>query len=277
MAEVIAKLRRHPILTSVVGLLIASAGSGINADVGGVLSLGWFALVIVFVVDWRRGRTTSPNRAVIAAPVSQFARSFAPTPNDEVEIDAPAMRVPIPPKLRFDVLTRDNYTCRYCGAKGPQAGGTATLEIDHRVPVAHGGTNDPVNLVTACAECNRGKGATRIDGAVDPGQTMREHQWETCHVTIRMEGDQRRQSITVSATRYGAGKSYFVIKPKTFTFQVSLPPGGFHKIASLEAYVLLLKDKDRWQFQNFVDQVDAKLQHDGWQQTSKREWRRIVS
>jgi hypothetical protein len=276
MAEVIAKLRRHPIVASAVGLLAVGMGSTANAGVGGVLTLGWFALVAFFVLDWSGGRTTPSNRAIIAAPTSQFLRPSRATRNNDVEIDVPVARVPIPPKLRFDVLTRDNYTCQYCGAKGPQAGGAATLEIDHRVPVAHGGTNDPVNLVTSCAECNRGKGATRIDGAVDPGRTMREHQWETCQVTIRMEGDERRQAITVSATRYGAGKSYFVIKPQAFTFQISLPPGGFHKLASLEAYVLMLKDKDRWKFQNFVDQVEAKLRNDGWQQTSKREWRRVV-
>ena len=33
------------------------------------------------------------------------------------------------------------------------------LEIDHVHPVAEGGTNDMDNLVTACWDCNRGKGA----------------------------------------------------------------------------------------------------------------------
>jgi hypothetical protein len=37
------------------------------------------------------------------------------------------------------------------------------LHVDHVTPVALGGTDDPTNLVTACAECNGGKAATPID------------------------------------------------------------------------------------------------------------------
>lgn len=54
---------------------------------------------------------------------------------------------------RFYVLRRDNHTCQYCGAKAPDA----QLQIDHMVPVALGGGNDPSNLITACARCNLGK------------------------------------------------------------------------------------------------------------------------
>ena len=32
------------------------------------------------------------------------------------------------------------------------------LHIDHRYPKSKGGSNTPDNLVTACAECNYGKG-----------------------------------------------------------------------------------------------------------------------
>lgn len=56
-------------------------------------------------------------------------------------------------RTRFLVLDRDDYTCRYCGAKPPDV----TLHVDHIVPRAHGGTDDPSNLVTACAPCNLGK------------------------------------------------------------------------------------------------------------------------
>jgi len=56
-------------------------------------------------------------------------------------------------RLRFEVLRRDDHTCRYCGAKAP---GVA-LTVDHVIPTALGGTDDPTNLVTACAPCNGGK------------------------------------------------------------------------------------------------------------------------
>lgn len=60
-------------------------------------------------------------------------------------------------KIRFEVFKRDEFTCRYCG-KGTTAG--AVLEVDHVIPVVEGGPNITENLVTACFDCNRGKGKT---------------------------------------------------------------------------------------------------------------------
>jgi hypothetical protein len=61
-------------------------------------------------------------------------------------------------RLRFEVLERDKFSCRYCGTDGRHG----PLRIDHVVPLALGGTNDWENLVTCCHACNAGKGATRI-------------------------------------------------------------------------------------------------------------------
>ena len=57
--------------------------------------------------------------------------------------------------MRFEVFKRDAFTCQYCGAHPPDC----VLEVDHIEPVSNGGTNDQDNLVTACFDCNRGKGA----------------------------------------------------------------------------------------------------------------------
>lgn len=62
-------------------------------------------------------------------------------------------RQPIPRKLRHQVFQRDGYRCRECGASKDET----SLEIDHIVPVAKGGTNDIDNLQTLCRECNRMK------------------------------------------------------------------------------------------------------------------------
>jgi len=59
-------------------------------------------------------------------------------------------------RLRYEILRRDNHACRYCGATAP---GVA-LTVDHVVPVALGGSDDPDNLVAACVACNSGKSAT---------------------------------------------------------------------------------------------------------------------
>lgn len=62
-------------------------------------------------------------------------------------------RKAISKKIRFEVFKRDSFTCQYCGKMAPDV----ILEIDHIKPVAQGGKNDILNLVTACFDCNRGK------------------------------------------------------------------------------------------------------------------------
>jgi hypothetical protein len=59
--------------------------------------------------------------------------------------------------LREFIFDRDHYTCQYCGAtEGP-------LHLDHVIPIARGGTNDPNNLTTACETCNTSKGSKLPD------------------------------------------------------------------------------------------------------------------
>ena len=62
--------------------------------------------------------------------------------------------------LRFAVLQRDGFTCQYCGASAPGV----TLEVDHMVPRSCGGKDEFENLIAACFDCNRGKGALRCWG-----------------------------------------------------------------------------------------------------------------
>ena len=64
-------------------------------------------------------------------------------------------------RLRFEVLKRDNHTCRYCGRSAPEV----KLTVDHVTPVALGGADQPANLVTACADCNSGKSSVPADAA----------------------------------------------------------------------------------------------------------------
>ncbi len=62
-------------------------------------------------------------------------------------------RQPIPKSIRFEVFKRDKFTCQYCGRKAPDI----VLQIDHMTPVSKGGTNDLLNLITSCIDCNLGK------------------------------------------------------------------------------------------------------------------------
>lgn len=55
-------------------------------------------------------------------------------------------------KMRYRILSRDDFTCRYCKKKSP------TMQVDHVIPVTRGGGHDESNLVAACRSCNIKKG-----------------------------------------------------------------------------------------------------------------------
>lgn len=61
--------------------------------------------------------------------------------------------------IRFEIFKRDKFTCQYCGKKAPDV----VLNIDHINPVAKGGTNELMNLITSCFDCNNGKRDKKLD------------------------------------------------------------------------------------------------------------------
>lgn len=68
-------------------------------------------------------------------------------------------RKSISKKTRFEVFKRDSFKCQYCGKSAPEV----VLEVDHIKPVAEGGKTTMLNLITACRDCNRGKGKRKLD------------------------------------------------------------------------------------------------------------------
>lgn len=64
-------------------------------------------------------------------------------------------RKPISKSVRFAVLARDQFKCRYCGTDAS----SARLVIDHIIPVKVGGSSEFDNLISACEPCNQGKSA----------------------------------------------------------------------------------------------------------------------
>lgn len=59
---------------------------------------------------------------------------------------------------RFEIFKRDYFTCQYCGQRPPNV----VLEVDHIEPRSKGGSNDDINLITSCFDCNRGKKDTLL-------------------------------------------------------------------------------------------------------------------
>ncbi len=62
-------------------------------------------------------------------------------------------------KTRFEVFKRDKFQCQYCGNTAPEV----VLNVDHIDPVANGGTNEIINLITSCFDCNQGKKARLLN------------------------------------------------------------------------------------------------------------------
>lgn len=57
-------------------------------------------------------------------------------------------------RLRDQVLERDQHLCQPCKAQGIL---TQATMVDHIVPQAEGGTDDPKNLQAICADCHQAK------------------------------------------------------------------------------------------------------------------------
>lgn len=88
-------------------------------------------------------------------------------------------RKSISKKIRFEVFKRDSFTCQYCGKKAPDV----VLEIDHIEPVSKGGTNELMNLVTSCFDCNRGKS----DRALDDNSVLNKQREQLEEINERMQ------------------------------------------------------------------------------------------
>ena len=65
----------------------------------------------------------------------------------------PSRRRRISEKRRKAVFARDDCKCVYCGSENWNV-----LEIDHKLPLALGGTDEISNLQVACQDCNSRKG-----------------------------------------------------------------------------------------------------------------------
>jgi hypothetical protein len=71
-----------------------------------------------------------------------------------------AEREKLTSRVRFEILQRDDFTCRACG-RNPRKH-NVSLHVDHIVPISRGGKTEPKNLQTLCAECNLSKGTKEV-------------------------------------------------------------------------------------------------------------------
>lgn len=98
-------------------------------------------------------------------------------------------------RLRYEILRRDNHQCRYCGSTAPDA----PLVVDHVIPVALGGLDDPSNLVTACRDCNAGKSASSPDAPIVADVSARALRWAEA---MRIAAEERAAAYAVRVSNH---------------------------------------------------------------------------
>lgn len=102
-------------------------------------------------------------------------------------------RDPVSKSVRFEVFKRDSFTCQYCGRKAPEV----VLECDHIDPVANGGSSAVMNLITACFDCNRGKGPRLLDEThILAKQRKQIDELNERRVQLEMLSEWHRQSLS---------------------------------------------------------------------------------
>lgn len=149
-------------------------------------------------------------------------------------------------RVRFEVFKRDDFQCRYCGARAPEV----LLHVDHVLPVVEGGTNSLDNLVAACDQCNLGKGAKNLgeksapvaqDAASTLGQRteqLAEYRTAMAEWTAQRSGFEREVAIAVYEAIWGHEESGKMLGPKDARSAVRFVEQlGFKKVLDLASYV----------------------------------------
>jgi 5-methylcytosine-specific restriction endonuclease McrA len=105
------------------------------------------------------------------------------------------MRFSISEKIRKAVAIRANYRCEYCKIHNDDM--FLSFELDHILPLKHGGTSDIENLAFACPHCNQHKGsdfATIFENQIIRLFNPRTDAWKDHFETVNDEIILRRKS-----------------------------------------------------------------------------------
>lgn len=174
--------------------------------------------------------------------------------------------MPVSKRLRFEILRRDGHTCRYCGCSAPEV----KLTVDHVVAVALGGSDDPSNLVAACADCNNGKSSLPADAPLVADVAADALRWATA---IELVANARAAKRAESAHIHAA----FIDKWNTWTFRRGIHdyhfnlPGNWR--ASVERFLDLGLQMD--DLHELVDVAMGSRSDDPWRYFCGCCWRRV--
>lgn len=121
--------------------------------------------------------------------------------------------------LRYQILKRDRNKCKACG-RGPDE---VKLHIDHVVPTALGGSDDPSNLQTLCADCNGGKAAVPADAPMVADVAEDARRWAQAMAVV---AEERAADREVRQGRHAA----FLSEWSNWTYQGKWQSGGYERL-----------------------------------------------
>jgi hypothetical protein len=113
--------------------------------------------VVVSVADEKHEALAGARRVISASFVAANDRSMSG--QGELWDDLPGLPEPLPPappvsRRRRQIFERTDGRCFYCSVSLQLEG---VWDVEHQMPRALGGGDNPLNLVAACVRCNRGK------------------------------------------------------------------------------------------------------------------------
>lgn len=170
-------------------------------------------------------------------------------------------------RLRFEVLRRDRHTCRYCGASAPDV----LITVDHVVPTALGGSDDPANLVAACKDCNAGKSSVPADAPLVADVAADALRWARA---LRTAADMRASD----RIRRGEIHAKFLAKWNSWTYTRGIKkynieiPGGWE--SSIDRFIDAGLELD--DLTALVDVAMAARTTDEWRYFCGCAWRRVT-
>jgi len=127
------------ILIDALSMLIDDTGTGAARGSRFLLQIHKCPACRMAQIHNARGRFRAPVALLAAAECDAV-----------VEDTANRRRSTIPPRLRREVVRRDDHRCQASGCRH-----TMYLEVHHRVPSAQGGRTELGNLITLCSGCHR--------------------------------------------------------------------------------------------------------------------------
>lgn len=150
-----------------------------------------------------RGRTLTPCKRKIAEREVRLGRAkWIGRSRIRLKFDPFAYRY-----VRLKVLSRDRYTCYWCGQPG--------FTMDHVIPWSKGGRTTMTNCICACEECNGQRGdmpaedfAERMDRAVPLPGLIQNGRHQTAGAAALAEAPETEAEVAVAEEEQPQGRRY---------------------------------------------------------------------